>query len=128
MFNVGKDNESQRRGPAKMLMELRRKYPGRLDMPSETEIRSVISSLMAKQKKGQSTDVIVSNRGIAEPYFETVLQIFRENVEIKAWQIFQEKHPPPTLQEPQPTYPLEKSVKSKISALKASYTKTGQLP
>jgi hypothetical protein len=42
-------------GPARMLEKLKLQYPGRFDLPSETEIRQAITTLMVKQKKGQQT-------------------------------------------------------------------------
>ena len=40
-----------------MIAELRRRYPTRLDLPSESETRAFISGLFVKQKKGKDTTV-----------------------------------------------------------------------
>ena len=104
-----------------MLSELRRRYPLRLDLPSESEIRQCISYLTQKQKKGQSTSYITRS-SISEPYLDTINAIFDENKTIApkvAWQLFQERHP---LTDPFPeSYPVEKKVKNKISSLKAQH-------
>ena len=85
-------------GPGRMLERIKREYPGRLDIPCETEIRQAISALMAKMRSGK--EITLSNsRGIAMPYLATIVRIFVEhdgNVTPRdAWRIFQEKHPPP---------------------------------
>lgn len=129
MFNIGNENEALKRGPGKMLSELRRKYPGRLDLPSETEIRSVISCLMAKKRKGQSQINNVNvNRGIPEPFKSTVLEIFRADPNVvprRAWDIFLQRHPPT---DNAAVLSYESKVKSKISSLKVQFRKTSELP
>ena len=106
-----------------MLSELVRRHPTRLDLPSESEIRQHTSSLVAKQKKRQSTSY-QSSRGIMELYLETALEIFERNKQIApriAWQEFVQTHP---FVEPLPEgYPDEKKIKSKISSLKAKHKK-----
>lgn len=127
MFNLGEQNDAMKRTPGKMLVELRRKYPGRLDLPSETEVRSVISTLMSKKKRGKAT-ITTSTRGIPEHYKETVLDIFRGDPSIvprQAWEIFLQRHPP---NEDELVLTYEAKVKSKISSLKLSFRRTGQLP
>ena len=79
-----------------MLAELKRRYPHRLDLPSESEIRQCISTLMAKQKKGQETD-LNANRGVPQPFLTSLISIFEENSNIRprdAWKPFQEMNPP----------------------------------
>ena len=66
MFKLGNDDSTKRKGPGRMLAELRWRYPNRLDLPSESEISQCVSTLMAKQKKGHGTTA-ASIRGIAEP-------------------------------------------------------------
>ena len=78
-----------------MLSELTRRHPTRLDLPSESEMRQCVSALIAKQKKLLTTRFNRS-RGIAQPYLNTILNVFEENQSIDprlAWQIFQERHP-----------------------------------
>ena len=106
-----------------MVSELKRRHPTRLDLPSESEVRQCVSSLVAKQKKGQSA-TFQTNRGIASPYLETILHIFEQDKTIApriAWQKFIVEcpfvHPLPQW------YPDEKKVKSKISSLKAAFKK-----
>ena len=53
MFKAGNDNLAKKKGPGRMLGELKRKYPTRLDLPSEAEIRGYVGSLLAKHRKGQ---------------------------------------------------------------------------
>jgi len=52
MFIVRLNNNAKRIGKGRMLNHFRKKYPGRFDLPSETEIRQAISILAAKEKKG----------------------------------------------------------------------------
>ena len=122
MFNAGSDDKAFRMGPARMLEKLKQQYPERLDLPSETEIRQAITTLMAKQKKGQQT-TLTTTRGIQMPYLATVIRIFNEsNGTIKpaaAWTAFQQIHPPPVNNlEEQAKYPTAVKVKGKISALR----------
>ncbi|CAI9719699.1 Hypothetical predicted protein [Octopus vulgaris] len=96
MFNLGYENEAMKRSSSKMLVELKRKHLGRLDLPSEIEIRTVISFLMTKKRKEQLT-LYNASRGIHEPFKSTVLEIFREDPNItprRAWELFQQRHPP----------------------------------
>lgn len=120
MFNAGKDDSAKKKGPGRMLAELRRRYPLRLDLPSESEIRACISTLMAKQKKGQDT-VLTSKRGIPEPYLSSVLEIFQDTPDIAprvSWKKFQALHPLLKLH-----LPHILKVKSKISSLKSQLKK-----
>ena len=118
MFNAGNNDSAKKKGPGRMLAELRRRYPARLDLPSESEIRQCISTLMGKQKRGQDT-VLVANRGISQPYLSSVIEIFEECPDIApaaAWKQFQQLHPP--TEASAASYPTESKVKSKISSLK----------
>lgn len=124
MFIEGENDKAQRRGPGRMLEALKRKHPGRLDLPSETEIRQAITMLMDKNKKGQTLS-LVRKTGIAEPYRSTVMQIFVESQStIKpadAWQKFQLKHSQPLEGDHSLKYPSKKQVTSLISSLKTKY-------
>ena len=123
MFNVGKADSAKKKGPGRMLAELTRRYPHRLDLPSESEIRQCISTLMAKQKKGHATE-LNPNRGVAQPFLASLISIFEENADIKpkeAWRQFQELHPPSEAMSS--SYPTEQRVKSKISSMKVKYKK-----
>jgi hypothetical protein len=125
MFNAGNDDKAVRMGPARMLEKLKQKYPDRLDLPSETEIRQLITTLIAKQKKGQQATQ-TTTRGITMPYLATVIRIFNEsNGTIKpaaAWTAFQQIHPTPINNpEEQLRYPTAAQVKGKISALRSQW-------
>ncbi len=102
MFNAGSEDKAVRMGAARMLEKLKQKYPDRLDLPSETEIRQAITTLMAKQKKGQQA-MLSTTRGIMIPYLATVIGVFNDsNGTIKlaaAWTAFQQIHAPPTKQD-----------------------------
>ncbi len=126
MFNAGNENESMKKGPGRMLAELARRYPGRLDLPSEFEIRQRITSLMNKKKAGQSIVPGCRTRGIVQPYMDTVISIFNENREIApkaAWEKFTYVHPVPT-DVAIGNYPGEKQVRAKISSLKSAWKKS----
>ena len=114
----------KKKGHICTLSELVRKYPTRLDLPSESEIRQLISSLVAKQKKGLSTDYTGRKTGIQKPFIDTIIEIFENNKNIApriAWQKFIIEYP---YVHPLPKdYPEEKQVKSKISSLKVAYKK-----
>lgn len=56
-------------GSGRMLEALRNKYPERLDLPSETEIRQYITALTAKYNKHSTIHI---KRGIQEP-FKTII-------------------------------------------------------
>ena len=133
MFNAGCRDKSFRMGAGRMLERIKRQNPGRLDLPSETEIRQAISALMAKMKSGKAI-TLSNSRGIAMPYLATVVRIFVEregNVTPRdAWRIFQENHPPPEDLESSndSNYPAMEKVKSKISALKTALKKNNVLP
>ena len=92
MFKDGIDDERKRKFPGRMLSVLRAKYPGRLDLPSESEIRQAIAVMMVKLKKGQAHD-LTKRRGDIEPYLTTLMQIFQNpegNIRsAEAWQQFQ---------------------------------------
>lgn len=62
MFQDGVDDISKRRGPNRIREVLLKRYPGALDIPSETEIRNAITAMMTQQKKGQAIS-LGSRRG-----------------------------------------------------------------
>ena len=66
LYSRGNVDQRHKMGPGRMLECLRRTYPGRLDLPSETEIRQRITSLVAKYKKHGTIDL--KKRGIQEPF------------------------------------------------------------
>lgn len=124
MFLEGETDIAQRRGPGQMLEALMHKYPGRIDLPSETEIRQTITMLTDKKKKGKTLS-FVRKTGIVEPYRTTVMRIFVESqANIKpadAWTKFQLEHTQPTEEDQMLTYPSKKQVTSLISSSKTKY-------
>lgn len=69
MFEKGCKDQRNKIGPGRMLEALRNKYPERLDLPSETEIRQYITALTAKYNKHSTIHI---KRGIQEP-FKTII-------------------------------------------------------
>ena len=125
MFTAGIENVAVRKGPGRMLAELSRRYPGRLDLPSEQEIRERITALTSKQKSGKLM-CTNSDRGIPAPFMSTIHSIFKDNPSIApqaAWDEFTK------LKRSQGEYgilyPEQKRVKNKILALKVKYKQTG---
>ena len=70
MFMLGVEDNSNKTAPGRMIEMLRSKYPGRLDLPSESEIRQRISSLFAKYKK----------QGTIESKRKWIVDSFRERI------------------------------------------------
>eukprot|EP00049_Salpingoeca_infusionum_P016223 m.329378 g.329378 ORF g.329378 m.329378 type:complete len:600 (+) comp16036_c0_seq29:1865-3664(+) len=54
LFQIGVNDTSNKISPSAMLEALREKYPGRYSLPGESDITSVISSLLQKQKRVSS--------------------------------------------------------------------------
>ena len=131
MFQMGISNKNVRVGPGRMLNNLRKKYPGRLDLPSETEIRQAIGSMVAQQNKGQTPN-LSSRRGMATTYNDTIVQIFRDsNGEVMprhAWEQFQKIHPILPNNQEDTEYPSKQQVTSKISSLRVKFKKEGKMP
>lgn len=129
-FKLGMVDKSVKMSPAKMVECLVRKYPGRIYLPSESEIRQVISVLVNKQREGIEIS-LAKSRGIVEPYFSTVNNIFMESQgEIsptEGWNQFLVHHPMDN-EESMESRPSQKQVKSKISSMKSVLNKTGVLP
>jgi len=127
---LGFNDKSALMGPAKMYEALKRKYPGRLDLPSEGEIRQAISIMMTKIKKSLKP-TLCRTRGILEPYNSTVLTIFVDSegniTPSQAWIEFQRLHPADS-EAPSTSVPSERQVKNKISNLKSKFKATGAMP
>lgn len=84
----------------------------------------MISTLVARQRKGQSTQYNTTNYGIAKPYIHTIISIFKLDHIIAprvALQKFIDLHP--VTDPPSKNYPSNKKIKSKISSLKAKHKK-----
>jgi hypothetical protein len=117
LFLEGCEDKSKRMGPGRMLNVLKSRYQDALDLPSETEIRQAISTLITKQKKGKPIS-LSRNRGIKSPFLDTIQEIVDQNPTIKpreALQLFKDIHTDAS----DDGYPTDKQIKSKISALKA---------
>ena len=117
MFIVGMNNQSKRMGPGCMLNQLCKQNLNCLDLPSETEIRQAISTLAAQQKKGQIPSLSTKQRGIAEPYASTIIEIAETHSNFKpeeAWNFFLQKHPNTTAED----YPDKAKMKAKFSVEK----------
>mmetsp|Transcript_17789 Transcript_17789/g.21924 ORF Transcript_17789/g.21924 Transcript_17789/m.21924 type:complete len:188 (-) Transcript_17789:469-1032(-) len=56
LFNVGKSDSEKKLNARTMLERLRRKYPKRYTLPSETTLKQEISKLFDKQKKNTSKE------------------------------------------------------------------------
>ena len=74
MFPRASQQESNKLWPGAMLNQLKKKYPGRFDLPSEAEVRPLISALvkLQKEKKEISLDSVSRKRGIREKYARTI--------------------------------------------------------
>ena len=100
-----------------MASVLKKRYPGRFDLPSENEIRQAMSTLSGKQRKGEDPTLISNRRAIKEPCLSTIQDIVEKNPEVKpaeARTMFQEKHPDNTID----GYPEKKKFKTKFSSEK----------
>ena len=73
MFLQGTQDNRNKIGTRRMAEYLRAKYPGRIDLPSESEIRQRISSLFTKFKK--QGYILVLRRGIPDEYRDTIVRI-----------------------------------------------------
>lgn len=54
LYERGALNKSDKMGPARMIEELRARYPDRHDIPGENEVRTAISRLLAQQRAASS--------------------------------------------------------------------------
>lgn len=61
LFHQGENNKSEKLGPARMLEELRARYPRRYDLPSENEIRAEIGRLMGLSRKRKIDAVVATD-------------------------------------------------------------------
>ena len=132
MYTEGVKDSSRRLGPGRMLEHIRRKNPGRLDLPSENEIRQAITTLVAKAKKGKVIS-LTSNRGIAQPYLGTIISIFRQcEGKMRPKDFYNEFLQVHSASDDErsatQTFPERKQVLSKFSQLKSKFNKTNILP
>jgi len=125
MFQAGVDDQSNKKGPSAMLEELRRRYPGRYSLPSESEITSAISSLLQKQKRGaplQST-----SRGILRAFADDICRLLDQDPSLKPAEGLRRLKLMYTNDagELPSDFPADGKVKSKISATKSARKKAG---
>ena len=134
MFQHGENDKRLRMGAARMLEKLKVKYPTRLDIPPESEIRQLITSTIAMNKRSNGESVTSKSiHGISQPYLSTIVRIFNNsNGQImpkEACESFLKSHPPNDESSTHVlSYPSMKQVKSKISSLKAAFKKSNVLP
>ena len=122
MFAKGCEDQRNKIGPGRMLETLRLKFPDRLDLPSETEIRQRITALTAKYKKHGT---IFVKKGIQEP-FKTLLRgiVESSNFTIKPKDALVSFKTKAVEHSGSEDYPTDSKVKSFISALKAKHRKS----
>ncbi|KAG1681219.1 SWI/SNF complex subunit SMARCC2 [Nymphon striatum] len=77
MFMSGIEDKSNKTGPGRMLEQMRLKYPDRLNLPSESEIRQRISSLFAKYKMHGTIET--KRRGIINFYRQRIYEIVSDS-------------------------------------------------
>lgn len=125
MFEEGVRDKSKRLGPARMLQQLRIKHPGRLDLPAESEIRQLISTLTAKGKKAaHGTPASARKTGIQAEYREALETMVLNNPSIKpmqAWKEFQIIHP--YTEDQKEKYPKQNQVKARVYILRKEHEK-----
>ena len=94
MFLLGQNDISKRLGPGRMLDRLKKKYPDKFDLPSETEIRQAMSTLASQLKKGVQPS-LQHKRGINETFLSTVMIVegCAALTPEEAWNMFVEHHP-----------------------------------
>ena len=123
LYSRGNIDQRHKMGPGRMLECLRVKYPNKLDLPSETEIRQRITSLVAKYKKHGT---IYLKRGIQEPFKGILMNIvISSRYQVKpqqALEFFRLKITEQNLTDHEDK-PDNKHVKSFISALKSKHKK-----
>ena len=80
MFQDGEDDKRIIMVSARMLEKLKVKYPNRLDLPPESEIRSLITSTVVRNKRYQGESLAYQSRsGIYEPYLSTIIRLFNNS-------------------------------------------------
>lgn len=117
----GVDDKSNKTGPGRMLEQLRAKYPGRLDLPSEAEIRQRISSLFAKYKNNGTIET--KRRGVEDPYRERIYVIVSESqFKIKPAEALRKFLSDCTYQEKDSeAFPMDDKVKAFVSQIKTKH-------
>ncbi|KAG1680512.1 Beta-TrCP [Nymphon striatum] len=124
MFMSGIEDKSNKTGPGRMLEQLRLKYPDRLDLPSESEIRQRISSLFAKYKKHGTIET--KRRGIIDFYRRRIYDIVSDSsFQIKPAAALRKFLDACTDEEKsEETFPEDKKIKTYVSQIKSQHAKT----
>jgi hypothetical protein len=135
MFIAVRNDKSKRMGAGRMLQKLRATHPQRFDLPSETEIRQAITTLMAKEKSGKDVTLKTRQNSMHPYYLRSIIIMYNDDPKImpkNAWALFIAQHPPPSnheeLNEITQTYPKESAVKTKIYWCRKQHAKTKALP
>lgn len=123
LFNRGASVSSEKMGPSIMREALKRRYPGRLSIPTESELRTKISQLFSKSKTTRDGLVQEATTGTKkkrgrksklskeqEDFLEGLIASDPCVKAKKGWQTFLAKFPAAA--------ELEKPVKNKINTLK----------
>lgn len=128
MFQMGESDNSKKRGPIRILAELRRKYPGRLDLPSEGEIRTEILALMKRkmrwgtsgpQTRRYKEERRYKGKGMGEPYVTMItdrVKNFPRMTPKEHWLKLLEEFP--QTEENKSDYPTQKQVKARIDTIR----------
>ena len=77
MFVQGIEDVSKRLGPGRMASVLKKRQPGRSDLPSENETRQATSTLSEKQRKGEDPTLSSNRRAMIEPFLSTIQDIIK---------------------------------------------------
>ena len=119
MYSLGCDDQRNKMGSGRILETLRNKYPNRLDLPSEIEIRQRITALTARYKKHGAIRI---KRGMQEPFKTLITNMVQESsYSIKpkdAAELFKENSSQYVNSD---DYPTDAQVKSFVSALKSKH-------
>ncbi|KAJ8908052.1 hypothetical protein NDN08_008149 [Rhodosorus marinus] len=122
-------NGSPKLSAGRVREALLRLYPGRIDVPSESEIQRVLNASAFRRRKNRVTALLMPYRGIKEPYLSECVRIFEQSEgTIKpadAWRLFVARFPCPEGEEAA-NYPSAAKFQSKISNLKTKIRKSSQ--
>lgn len=125
-------------GPGKIRALLHNSFPGRLDVPSETEIQTVIARLVLKFKNAVNKKAYASLRSSSTPkqtislkYRNELTRIFLNNPSIlpsTAWKIFVQKCPKESSECNKDACPTQSKANQLISSMKTTLKNKNKLP
>jgi hypothetical protein len=81
-----------------MLQKLRATHPLRFYLPSETEIRQAITTLMAKEKAVKDITLKTRQNSMHPYYLQSIIIMYSDDPKImpkNAWALFIAQHRPP---------------------------------